>query len=51
MIGHQALDGAQALRSLRVADHLRHLRTAASRHQAIPEASELSQRITQLIGA
>jgi hypothetical protein len=51
MLGHQALDNAQTLRSHRVADHLRHLRAAASRHQAIPEASELGQRITHLVGA
>jgi hypothetical protein len=49
--GHQALDHAQALRSHRVADHLRHLRQAAGRHDAIAEASELGQRITQLVGA
>jgi hypothetical protein len=51
MIGHQALDNAQALRSHRVADHLRHLRAAASLHPAIAEAGELDQRITQLVGA
>jgi hypothetical protein len=49
-IAHQALDAAQALRSHRVADHLRLLRTAASRHQAIPDVAELEQRITQLVG-
>jgi hypothetical protein len=50
-IGRQALGAAETIRSHRVADHLRHLRTAASRHPAIPEASELGQRVTQLVGA
>jgi len=49
-IGHQALDDAQRLRSRRVADRLRQLRQATSQHTTIPEAKELGERITQLVG-
>jgi transcriptional regulator with XRE-family HTH domain len=51
IIGHQAVDDAQRLRSHRVADRLRQLRQASSQHTELPEARELGERITQLVGA
>jgi hypothetical protein len=50
-IGNQVLDTAHGLQSLRVADQLRQLRQATRRHQAIPEARDLQQRITELVSA
>jgi predicted XRE-type DNA-binding protein len=50
-VGNQVLDTAQGLQSLRVTDQLRQLRQAAGRHEAIPDARELGQRVTELVGA
>jgi hypothetical protein len=49
-IGHQALDAA-SLRSTRAHDDLRELRRLAARHRVIPAVSELSERITERLGA
>jgi transcriptional regulator with XRE-family HTH domain len=49
--GNQALNDAQDLHSRRVADRLRRLRQATTTHPAIPDATDLAQRITDLVGA
>jgi len=49
-IGQRAIDDAGRLRSRRAADGLRELRRFAGTHAALPEVSELRERITQLVG-
>jgi hypothetical protein len=49
-IGQRAIDDAGRLRSRRVADILRELRSAADTHAARPEVSDLRERITRLVG-
>jgi hypothetical protein len=49
-IGHRAIDDAGRLRSRRVADILRELRSAADAHAARPEVADLRERITRLVG-
>jgi hypothetical protein len=50
-IGHQALDAAANLNSWRAVDNRRELRHHTHRHGAIPAVRELSDRITERLGA
>lgn len=51
VLGHEALDAAGALKSLRAAANLRELHRYAGRHTAIPEVAELRDRITTTLAA
>jgi transcriptional regulator with XRE-family HTH domain len=50
-LGSQAVDTVSGLQSPRITDQLRQLRQAARRHEAIPDARDLEQRVTELVGA
>lgn len=50
-LGHEALDSMGSIRSDRVFDALRHMRTAGQQHRTMPAARELNHRVDRVLPA